>query len=92
MGLYGRDSLLMNEEMLFIASMRISGLQSHQVVYLPLHIVIMRHVFSFRCVMMGQGNEPRGKQGGVQSGGAEACLQSGTERQAFVWLHTSTSL
>lgn len=46
----------------------------------------MQSLSSCRGVMIGQGNEPQWEQGGAQSGGAETCLPSETERQMFVWL------
>lgn len=45
----------------------------------------MQSVSSCRGVMIGQGNEPQWEQGGAQSGGAETCLPSETERQMFGW-------
>lgn len=67
----------------------LSGLHGNHAVCLPVHIVIMQHVSSCRGVMIGQGNEPQWEQGGAQSGRAETCLPSGTERQTFVWLWDS---
>lgn len=69
----------------FFAHMHVLGLPGYHAMCLPVHIVIMQHVLPFRGVMIEKGNEPRWEQGGAQSGAAETCLPSGTERQTFVW-------